>query len=156
MFTKQHAGQAEEAMKFYTQVFPQSNMNIMMRYSADQAPEQEGTVAYAEFSILGQRFGAMDSADQHDFTFSEAVSLQVSCENQDEVDNYWAKLSADPQAEACGWLKDKYGVSWQIVPKALDDMMKNGTPDQIERLMTAFMPMKKINIAELERAYNQK
>lgn len=155
MFTKEHAGQAEAAMSFYTSVFPQSDMKVMMRYNADQAPDKEGTVSYAEFTILGQRFGAMDSAQRHEFTFNEAVSLQVMCKDQQEIDTYWNKLSAVPEAEACGWLKDKYGVSWQIVPTIMDDMLKNGTPEQIERVVAAFMPMKKFDIAELERAYKQ-
>jgi predicted 3-demethylubiquinone-9 3-methyltransferase (glyoxalase superfamily) len=87
------------------------------------------------------------------FTFNEAISLMVYCETQDEIDYYWDKLSAVPDAEQCGWLKDKYGLSWQIVPTRMDEMMSNGTEDQVARVTQAFLPMKKLDIAELERAF---
>jgi predicted 3-demethylubiquinone-9 3-methyltransferase (glyoxalase superfamily) len=153
MFTGSNAGKAEEAMQFYTSTFPDSHIGDSMRYSADQAPDVEGTIAHGEFTIFDQSFTAMDSARQHDFGFSEAVSLMVTCETQAEIDEYWDALSAVPEAEACGWLKDKYGVSWQIVPTIMNDMLTNGTPEQLERVMAAYMPMKKFDIAELERAY---
>lgn len=155
MFTGANAGKAEEAMQFYTSVFADSHMGESMRYGADQAPDVEGTIAHGEFTILGEKLSVMDSAREHDFGFTEAVSLVVSCETQAEIDDYWDKLSAVPEAEACGWLKDKYGVSWQIVPTIMNEMMTNGTPEQLERVMAAYMPMKKFDVAELERAYNQ-
>jgi len=153
MFTQDQAGKAEEAMRFYTSVFPDSQMGMISRYQAGQEPDKEGTVNYGAFTILGNEFVAMDSAQRHDFSFSEGVSLMVECETQQEIDAYWQKLSAVPEAEACGWLKDVYGVSWQIAPVVLNDMFKNGTPEQIERVVAAFMPMKKIDIATLQRAY---
>jgi predicted 3-demethylubiquinone-9 3-methyltransferase (glyoxalase superfamily) len=95
----------------------------------------------------------MDSAQAHDFTFNEAISLMVNCNNQEEIDYYWGKLSAVPESEQCGWLKDSYGVSWQVVPAGLDDMLQNGTREQVDRVTEAFLQMKKFDLAELERAY---
>lgn len=155
MFTGENAGKAEEAMQFYTSVFRDASMGESMRYAAGQEPDAEGTIAHGEFTILGQKLSAMDSAREHDFGFTEGVSLVVTCQDQAEIDEYWDKLSAVPEAEACGWLKDKYGVSWQVVPSVMNDMMSNGTPEQLERVMAAYMPMKKFDIAELQRAYDQ-
>jgi predicted 3-demethylubiquinone-9 3-methyltransferase (glyoxalase superfamily) len=119
--------------------------------------EGEGDVAgyikHARFSLLGQNFMAMDSSGPHAFVFNEAISFIVSCETQEEIDTYWEKLSADPKAEQCGWLKDKFGVSWQIVPTAMNEMMGKGTPEQKARLTQAFLKMKKFDIAILEKAY---
>ncbi len=95
----------------------------------------------------------MDSALKHEFAFNEAISLMVYCENQSEIDYYWGKLSAVPEAEQCGWLKDRYGFSWQIVPTAMDKMMRDGNQEQMARVTTAFLAMKKFNLAELEKAY---
>jgi predicted 3-demethylubiquinone-9 3-methyltransferase (glyoxalase superfamily) len=95
----------------------------------------------------------MDSALMQDFGFNEAISFIVNCDTQEEIDNYWEKLSALPEAEQCGWLKDKFGVSWQIVPTAMDEMMKNGSREQIDRVTQAFLPMKKLDIAKLKKAY---
>lgn len=96
---------------------------------------------------------AMDSSLPHDFSFNEAISFIVNCDAQEEIDHYWGKLSADPKAEQCGWLKDKYGLSWQIVPVQMNEMMKNGTREQIDRVTQAFLKMKKFDIVELKRAY---
>ncbi|MBI4225647.1 VOC family protein, partial [Candidatus Roizmanbacteria bacterium] len=98
-------------------------------------------------------FGAMDSAYEHKFSFNEAISFIVNCETQKEIDYFWNKLSAVPESEQCGWLKDKYGVSWQIVPKVMDEMMRKGKRNQIDRLTQAFLPMKKLNISNLKKAY---
>ena len=95
----------------------------------------------------------MDSAREHDFGFNEAISFIVSCETQEEIDHYWESLSADPEAEQCGWLKDRFGLSWQVVPSAMDEMLGNGTKEQIARVTEAFLQMKKFDIAELQRAY---
>src|SRR5687768_7364227 len=103
--------------------------------------------------LEGQWFAGMDSAHEHHFKFNEAVSLMVNCDTQQEIDYYWQKLSAVPQAEQCDWLKDKYGLSWQIVPTELDEMMRSGTPEQTARVTQAFLKMKKFNLAELRRAY---
>ena len=95
----------------------------------------------------------MDSARDHGFSFNEAISFMVGCDNQEEIDYYWDRLSAVPEAEQCGWLKDKFGVSWQVVPSVLDQMLTKGTPEQIARVTQAFLPMKKFDLAELEKAY---
>jgi predicted 3-demethylubiquinone-9 3-methyltransferase (glyoxalase superfamily) len=108
------------------------------------------------FTLEGMEFGAMDSAHDHHFAFNEAISLLVPCETQAEIDYYWEKLSADPKAEQCGWRKDKFGLSWQIWPTAIGEMMKNGTREQIDRITQAFLPMKKFDLATLQKAYQGK
>ena len=153
MFTQGVAGRAEEAIALYTSVFPDSRRGMTARYGAGMEPDREGTIMFADFMLRNQWFAAMDSAHEHAFTFNEALSLLVRCETQAEIDDYWAKLSAVPEAEQCGWLKDKFGVSWQIAPTALDRMMSQGSPEQIAAVTQAFLPMKKFDIAELERAY---
>lgn len=153
MFVGDVSGKAEEATDFYISVFRNAKRGDIARYPAGMEPEKEGTVMFTDFQLEGQWFAAMDSANTHDFAFNEAVSLLVRCDSQAEIDSYWEKLSAVPEAEQCGWLKDKYGVSWQIAPKAMDEMMSNGTPEQIDRVTQAFLPMKKLDIAQLEAAY---
>ena len=129
-------------------------MGTIMRYGAGQEPDKEGTVMFADFQLLGAWLAAMDSAWEHKFAFNEAISLLIPCETQEEIDYYWTKLSADPEAEQCGWLKDRYGLSWQVSPTAMDEMMAKGTPEQIARVTQAFLPMKKFDIAKLREAYN--
>ncbi len=153
MFVGGVCGKSEEAMRFYTSLFPNSKLGEMARYGADDAPETEGTIMHGDFTLAGQSFAAMDSAQMHDFTFTEAISLVVHCDDQAEIDRYWAALSAVPEAEACGWLKDKYGVSWQIVPKEMNEMMTSGDPEKIARVTQAFLPMKKLDLAKLREAY---
>ncbi len=108
---------------------------------------------FADFMIENQWFAAADSAHEHHFAFNEAISFIVHCDDQEEIDYYWERLSAVPEAEQCGWLKDKFGVSWQIVPKEMDEMMANGTPEQIDHVTQTFLPMKKLIIADLKKAY---
>src|SRR5205823_14984586 len=124
MFVGAQCGKAEEAINFYGSVFHNAKVGNILRYGKAEQPEREGTLKHASFRLEGQEFAAMDSAREHKFTFNEAVSLIVHCENQQEIDYYWEKLSADPKAEACGWLKDKYGVSWQVVPTAMEKMLQ--------------------------------
>lgn len=131
-------------------------MGAIVRYGPGQEPDQEGTVMFADFMLEGQWFAALDSAREHNFSFNEAISLLVQCDTQEEIDYYWEKLSAVPEAEQCGWLKDKYGLSWQISPAALQEMMTKGTREQIDRVTQAFLPMKKFDIAELQRTYEGK
>jgi predicted 3-demethylubiquinone-9 3-methyltransferase (glyoxalase superfamily) len=133
-------------------VFHDAQVEIF-RYGKEEAPDQEGTVKFAGFRLEGQEFGAMDSAHSHGFGFNEAVSLMVYCDTQEEIDYYWSKLSADPRAEACGWLKDRYGVSWQVVPREMDAMLQSSDPKKLARLTEAFLKMKKFDLAELRRAY---
>jgi len=156
MFTGANSGKAEEAMNFYASVFPQSSVNVQMRYGKGQEPDTEGTVTFANFTLDGEQFAAMDSAHPHGFGFNEAISFLVHCESQQEIDRYWERLSADPKSEQCGWLKDKYGVSWQIVPTAMDEMMSSGDAQQIARVTQAFLKMKKFDIAALWAAYEGK
>jgi predicted 3-demethylubiquinone-9 3-methyltransferase (glyoxalase superfamily) len=153
LFVGEVAGRAEEAIEHYLSIFKNSKMGALARYGAGQEPDREGTVMFADFMLEGQWFAAMDSAQEHNFAFNEAISLLVECETQEEIDYFWERLSAVPEAEQCGWLKDKFGLSWQISPAGLDEMMTNGTPEQIDRVTQAFLPMKKFNIAELQKAY---
>lgn len=119
-------------------------------------PEKEGAVMFTDFMLEKQWFAAMDSAQSHNFKFNEAISLLVRCENQEEIDYYWEKLSSNPKAEQCGWLKDKYGVSWQIWPEIMGEMMANGTREQIDRLTKTFLQMKKFDIEKLKEVYQGK
>ena len=153
MFVGDVCGKAEEAIRFYTSVFPNSEIGPVQRYGSDEPPEAEGAVKYSRFTLEGQEFGAMDSAQAHDFSFNEAISLLVTCDSQEEIDHYWSSLSAVPEAEQCGWLKDRYGLSWQVAPSAMDDMMRTGTKEQIARVTEAFLQMKKFDIAALQQAY---
>jgi predicted 3-demethylubiquinone-9 3-methyltransferase (glyoxalase superfamily) len=111
---------------------------------------------FSDFMLGDQWFAAMDSALEHEFAFNEAISFLVPCESQEQIDYYWEKLSAMPEAEQCGWLKDKYGLSWQVWPTAMGEMMTKGTPEQVARVTEAFLPMKKFDIAALKRAYEGK
>lgn len=147
-------GKAEEAANLYTSLFPDSGIHHVDRYSESDAPDKPGTARHLSFSLAGQKFAAMDSAHTHDFTFNEAISFQVGCETQDEIDHYWESLSAVPEAEQCGWLKDKFGVSWQVVPAQLQEFLSEGTKEQSERVTQAFLQMKKFDLAELQRAYD--
>jgi len=151
LFTQGMAGKAEEAMNFYASTFPDSKIRFIARY---EEGADAGRVKHAEFELFGQTLMALDSSGPHDFVFGEAVSLLVRCENQEEIDAYWAKLSAHPENEQCGWLKDAYGVSWQITPARMDEMMRDGTPEQKQRVTQAFLAMKKFDLATLEAAYN--
>lgn len=152
MFVGNACGRAEEAMHFYASVFNAPPPTVFARYGKAAEPDKEGTVQYAQFTLLGQEFGAMDSAHRHDFAFNEAISFIVPCDTQEEIDVLWEKLSADPRAEQCGWLKDKYGVSWQITPAILDELMSSPDQQQVARVTQAFLKMKKFDIAELQRA----
>lgn len=153
LFVGDQCGKTEEATDFYLSVFKDSKRGTISRYPAGMEPDKEGSIMFTDFQLEGQWFAAMDSAREHHFAFSEAVSFIVTCETQEEIDYYWNKLSAVPESEQCGWLKDKYGVSWQIVPKAMNEMMSKGAPEQIDRLTQAFLPMKKLDITKLEEAY---
>lgn len=153
MFTGDAAGKAEEAMRAYTGILPRSAVGPVMRWQEGEGPDKAGTVKHGSFTLGGRAFAAMDSAYDHGFSFNEAVSLMVYCDDQAELDRYWGALSARPEAEQCGWLKDRYGLSWQIVPTAMDDMMANGSPEAVARVTRSFLSMKKFDIEALERAY---
>ena len=153
MFTQNNAGKAQEALEFYTSVFKNSKIGQIWRYGENPRGEKAENISHAEFFLEGQEFMMLESAGPHKFTFSEGVSLMVNCDSQEEIDYYWEKLSAVPEAEQCGWLKDKYGVSWQIQPERINEMMMSGTPEQIARVIKAFLPMKKFDLATLEQAF---
>jgi predicted 3-demethylubiquinone-9 3-methyltransferase (glyoxalase superfamily) len=153
LFVGPQCGKAEDAIRFYTSVFPSSRVGDIQRHGPGQEPDRPGTVKYADFTLHDQGFAAMDSAHGHDFAFSEAFSLMVHCDTQKEIDTYWGKLSSDPQSEQCGWLKDRYGVSWQITPSVLDRMLQDPDAKKVERVTQAFLQMKKFDLAALERAY---
>jgi len=151
MFTGAQAGRAESAIEEYVSLFAGSAITGVARYDGS-GPDAAGTVMHAQFTLGGETFMAFDSAGQHDFGFGEAVSLAVLCDDQAEIDRLWAALSAVPEAEACGWIKDRYGVSWQITPTGADEML--GGPDRAraDRAMAAYLTMKKPDIAALEAA----
>jgi predicted 3-demethylubiquinone-9 3-methyltransferase (glyoxalase superfamily) len=146
--------EAEDAARFYCSVFKNSRLGKINRY-VDEGQQihgkQAGSVMAVEFEIDGQRFAALNGGPQ--FKFTEAISFQVHCDDQKEVDYFWAKLSEGGQEVACGWLKDKFGLSWQIVPKALFEMLSSADPARTKRVTKAFLQMKKFDIAALERAY---
>lgn len=152
MFVGENCGRAEAAIDHYTSVFDQSAVGDIARYGTDQPPDEPGSVMYADFTLAGQRFAAMDSALDHDFTFTEAISFVVGCEDQDEIDGYWERLSADPAAERCGWLTDRFGVSWQIVPMVLPELLREDDPEVVRRVVDAMLQMKKLEIVTLEDA----
>ncbi|RFA25198.1 hypothetical protein CAI21_19705 [Alkalilimnicola ehrlichii] len=154
MFVGDNYGEVDAAMAFYTDVFPHSQTDAVFRYGPGQEPDKADAVAYADFVLDGHRFAAMESAQPHDFGFSEAISIIVHCQNQEEVDRYWSRLSADPAAERCGWLKDRFGISWQIIPTALYDLLRDSDPAKGESVMSALLQMKKLDIAALKRAYD--
>lgn len=149
-------GKAEEATDFYLSVFRDGKRGTLAKYPAGAEPNKEGTVMFTDVKLLDTWFAAMDGGGDHKFAFSEAISFIVNCADQEEVDYYWDKLSAVPESEQCGWLKDKYGVSWQIVPVQMNEMMEHGTPEQIGRVTQAFLQMKKFDIAALQVAYEGK
>jgi predicted 3-demethylubiquinone-9 3-methyltransferase (glyoxalase superfamily) len=145
---------AEEAANFYTSIFNHSRITATTRYgdAASQASRQpQGSVMTVAFELDGQPFTALNGGPH--FHFTEAVSFVVHCETQEELDYFWEKLSADPTAGQCGWLKDKYGLSWQIIPASLPELL-GGEPEKAQRAMQALMQMKKLDIDELRRARN--
>jgi predicted 3-demethylubiquinone-9 3-methyltransferase (glyoxalase superfamily) len=145
-------GQAEAAVNNYTALFENAGIDHLMHFEAGE-PGIEGTVKQAAFTLNGQPFMAMDGGLVHDFTFTEAISFYVDCDTQEEVDHFWYALSAHPEAEQCGWLKDKYGVSWQIIPSALPELLTDPDPEKSRRVTEAMLQMKKIEVAGLKQAY---
>lgn len=153
LFVGDKCGKAEEAIRFYLSVFKNSKQGLIVRYPKGMEPDKEGTIMSSDFMLENLWFAAMDSAHEHKFSFNEAISFMVYCETQAEIDYYWEKLSAVPEAEQCGWLKDQFGVSWQIVPNAMNEMMSKSTPEQLARVTKAFLKMKKFDLVELQKAY---
>jgi predicted 3-demethylubiquinone-9 3-methyltransferase (glyoxalase superfamily) len=148
--------QAEEAVKFYVSVFRNATITALTRYpeaATEVSGKPAGSVMTVAFELEGQKFLALNGGPE--FRFNESVSFIVNCENQKEIDYYWEKLTkgGDEKAQICGWLKDRFGLSWQVVPTALTEMLTDKDPKKAERVMKAFLPMKKIDIATLKRAY---
>jgi predicted 3-demethylubiquinone-9 3-methyltransferase (glyoxalase superfamily) len=144
--------QAEEAMNLYVSIFKNSKILSVSRYG-EAGPGPAGTVMTATFQLEGQEFMALNGGPNHKFT--EAISLFVNCKTQKEVDGLWEKLSEGGEEGPCGWLKDKFGLSWQIVPSVLGELLNDPDPVKSQRVMQAMLQMKKINIADLKRAYEQ-
>jgi len=155
MFTQEKAGLTKKAIEEYVSIFPNSKIDLISLYEKGE-DDVEGYIKHSQFTLSGQHFMAMGSSQKHEFTFNEAISFIVNCDTQEEIDYYWAKLSAVPESEQCGWLKDKYGVSWQIVPTAMGKFMGSGDAKKTERVTQAFLKMKKFDIAKLKKAYDGK
>jgi len=154
LFTRERFGQAEAALRFYVSVFSQARVGRLVHYhDMDASSPFAHALAYADFQIHETWMAIMDGPGDHAFTFNEAISFVVNCDTQAEIDAYWQQLSAVPEAEQCGWCKDSFGLSWQIVPAVLEEMMTRGTAAQISRVTRAFLQMKKFDIAGLQQAY---
>ena len=153
MFSGDKTGKAKEAMRYYTNLFQDGEIVEEHVYERDAAKNSKAQISHAVFELMDVEFIAMDDGDSADAPFNEAFSLMVHCVTQAEIDYYWEKLSADPEAEECGWLKDKYGLSWQIVRSSLDEYLETGTREQVNRVTKAFLKMKKLDIGALERAW---
>lgn len=152
MFTQDMAGRAKEAVEFYTSVFPNSKVNALVPYEKNDG-DVEGYIKHARFELCGQSFMAMESTGPHEFKFNEAFSILVNCDTQEEIDEYWSKLSADPASEQCGWLKDKYGVAWQISPTVMREMMTSSDQAAVDRVTKAFLSMKKFDLEKVREAF---
>lgn len=155
LFTGQVCGKAGEAAEFYRAVFEGSRAGQMVRYPAGMEPDREGSVMFTDFRLGSSTwFAAMDSAHPHGFEFNEAISFIVECEDQAEIDRYWERLSSVPEAEQCGWCKDRFGISWQIEPADLQRMMRSEDRARVDRVTQAFLGMKKLDLAALRRAFD--
>jgi predicted 3-demethylubiquinone-9 3-methyltransferase (glyoxalase superfamily) len=152
LFSGDVCGKTEEAVRFYTDVFKGGTLDLLSHYKEREAQLPQAKINFAGFTLNGMKFAAMDNGYPADFGFNEAFSLMVYCDNQTQIDYYWKALSAVPEAEQCGWLKDKYGVSWQVTPTLLDDIMYHGTREEARRVTQAFLPMKKIDLKSIEAA----
>jgi predicted 3-demethylubiquinone-9 3-methyltransferase (glyoxalase superfamily) len=142
--------EAEAAANFYTSIFKDSRLGGVSRYG-DIGPGAAGTVMTVEFELNGQRFVALNGGPE--YTFSAAVSFQIPCADQDEVDYYWSRLSAGGQEVACGWVKDRFGLSWQVIPSVFFEMMSDPDPDKAGRVMSTMLTMTKFDVAALQKAY---
>ena len=143
MFVGDVCGKAEEAVKLYTEIFPNSKVEMVVSYGKGEEPDKEGTIKYAGFTLMGHGLGAMDSAHPHKFSFNEAISLMITCKDQEEIDYFYDKLSHYPESEMCGWLKDKFGVSWQLITEGFEKFMEK------KEVMEEILKMKRLNINKL-------
>lgn len=154
LFVQKQYGKAKHAMEFYTSIFENSEIEKVIYYGREE-DEKEGTVKFGSFIISSQQFIAMDSGLDHNFTFTPAISFMVTCENQMEIDHLWKNLSAVPEAEQCGWLQDKYGISWQIVPEVLAEFINDKDTARSKRVTRVLFQMKKLDLNALVKAYEQ-
>jgi len=145
--------QAEEAMNFYVSIFKNSKVERISRYG-EAGPGPKGSVMSAEFVLDGQKFIALNAGPQ--FQFTPAISFFITCESQEEVDRFWGKLSEGGRKDRCGWLQDKFGLSWQVVPRVLGEMLRDKDPEKSTRVMKAMLAMDKIDIRKLQQAYGEK
>jgi predicted 3-demethylubiquinone-9 3-methyltransferase (glyoxalase superfamily) len=143
-------GQAEEAASFYVSVFPNSKLGRASRYS-EAGPGEPGSVLAVEFELNGQKFVGVNGGPE--FTFDEAISFQIHCDDQDEVDHYWRVLTDEGEESVCGWLKDKFGVSWQVIPAGLVELISDPDPEKARRATEAMLSMVKLDIGAIERAH---
>jgi predicted 3-demethylubiquinone-9 3-methyltransferase (glyoxalase superfamily) len=150
LFSGEACGKAEEAIKYYTEVFENSEIGTISKYGEGEAEAKNSIINYTDFNLSGIHLSAADHGFNADFCFNEAFSLIVYCENQQEIDYYWDKLSAVPEAEQCGWLKDKFGVSWQIVPTILNELLDSDDREKLSKVTEAFLKMKKFDLSVLE------
>lgn len=155
MYTGPQNGRADEAMQLYTSLFGDSSIAAISRYAPGEG-DREGSIKHARFRLSGETFMAMDSTGPHAFNFNEAISFLIACESQEEVDFFWSRLTVggDPSAQQCGWLKDRFGVSWQVIPKELQEMLHDPDRQKFARVVKAFLHMKKIDLPTLRRAYS--
>lgn len=152
LFGMDQCGKAQEAIDFYRNVFPDSKLSFINHYKQGEAQDIRAKINYAELQIFDLEMVIMDHAFGGDAVFNEAISFMILCEDQNEIDYYWDKLTFVKEAEACGWLKDQFDLSWQIIPKIMAELLSTGTEQEIERVTKAFLEMKKFDIAALENA----
>ena len=150
MLTDKQYGRADEAIAHYSSIFKNVKVDGILRYGANELPDQEGKVKHAQFALNDQKFMIMESAAPHNFTFTEGISFTIHCETQKEIDYYWEKLTESGAESMCGWLKDKFGVSWQIIPTVLNKIMSD--PAKAGKAAQAFMSMRKLNIEQIVQA----
>jgi len=152
LFSDGACGKAEEAIRYYADIFEDSEVGMISKYKEGEAKSSKAKVNYAEFKLAGFSFSAMDNGYDVNYTFNEAFSIIVNCKDQNEIDYFWGRLSAVPEAENCGWLKDKFGVSWQIVPSNMDELLFRGSEDEMRRAQEVLLKMKKIDLTALDKA----
>ena len=150
LFAGKQYGRVDEAITFYSSIFKNTEIDGILRYGANELPDQEGKVKHAQINLNGEKLMLMESAAPHNFTFTEGVSLTIHCETQEEIDHYWGKLTQNGEESMCGWLKDKFGVSWQIIPTILNKIMSD--PTKAGKAAQAFMAMRKLNIEQIVQA----
>ena len=152
LFSGNSCGKAEEAIVYYTEIFSNSEIAIISKYGPQETANPKAKVNYAAFKLDGINFSAMDNGTNAKFNFNEAFSFIVNCKDQSEIDYFWDKLSAVPEAEQCGWVKDQFGVSWQIIPENMEEILNKGSKEEIEKVQQELLKMKKIDIATLDKA----